>query len=110
MRDESLIKNYFNKGSILASGLRTIFLPDNPNELCDKTNLLLQKKRAGNNSNITKEGIVAIIDKWLEFKCLTPTQHKKKFKKSILYSICDYIRWTNISSSKYHKFFTYINV
>ena len=37
VRDKNLIKKYFNKRAILASGLKrsetTIFLPENPNEL-----------------------------------------------------------------------------
>ena len=39
--------------------------------------LLPQEKRAGNNSNIIKEENVAIIDKLLEYKSLTPSEHKK---------------------------------
>ena len=41
-RDRTLIKKYYIKRSILASGLRTVFLSENPDELCDKLKLLLQ--------------------------------------------------------------------
>ena len=33
---ESSYENYFIKRAILASGLRTIFLSENPNELCKR--------------------------------------------------------------------------
>ena len=59
----------------------TIFLSENPNKLCDKLNLLLQEERAGNSSNTINEEIVAIIDKVLEYKCITPTQLKKIIQK-----------------------------
>ena len=52
LRNRNLIKIYFNKINLLASGLRTIFHPEDPNELCDKLKLILQEKRVGNNSNI----------------------------------------------------------
>ena len=80
LRDRNLTKNYLRKRAILASGLRTIFLSEKLDGLFDKLKLL----RAGNNSNIFKGEIVAIIDKLLEYKGITPTQHKKKFFKFIL--------------------------
>ena len=42
--DKNLIKNYLNKRSILASGLKTIFFSKTPKELCDELKLLLQGK------------------------------------------------------------------
>ena len=42
----------------MASGISTIFLPENPNELCDRLKLLLQQKKAGKNSDIINEEIV----------------------------------------------------
>ena len=42
-RDKNLIKNYYNKRAILASGIsKIIFLSSDPNELCDRLNLLMQ--------------------------------------------------------------------
>ena len=35
-RDRTPIKNDYNKTNILASGLRTNFLTENPDELCDR--------------------------------------------------------------------------
>ena len=76
-RDKTLIK-LLNSPIIKASGIsKTIFLSSDPNELCDRLKLLLQEKHAGNNSNIIDEEIVAIIDKLLEYKCLSKKQHKQ---------------------------------
>ena len=80
-RDKNLIKNYYNKRAILESGIsNTIFLSSNPDESCKRFQLLIQEKRAGNISVIIIEGIVALVDNFLEYKCMTPNQHKKNFK------------------------------
>ena len=73
--DKSLIR-LFKSTAIMASGISTIFLPDNPNELCDRIKLLQQEKQAGNNTNRINEEIVAIADKLLEYKCISTKQHK----------------------------------
>ena len=76
-RDRTLIK-LLNSPTIKASGIsKTIFLSSDPNELCDRLKLLLQEKHGGNNSNLIDEEIVAIIDKLLEYKCLSKKQHKQ---------------------------------
>ena len=63
---------------VSASGVsKTIFLPSDPNELCDRLKLLLQEKDAGNNSDIINDEIVVIIDKLLEYKCITKKQHNQ---------------------------------
>ena len=62
---------------IVASGVTTIFLSENADELCNRLKLLLQEKHAGNNSDKINEEIVAIIDKLLEYKCITKKQHKQ---------------------------------
>ena len=46
-------------------------------KLCDRLKLLLQEKHAGNNSDIINEEIVAIVDKLLEYKCISKKQHKQ---------------------------------
>ena len=53
--DKNLLQNYYNKRAILASGLKTNFLSENPNELCKGLKLIIQEKR------IQK----LIIEKWL---------------------------------------------
>ena len=61
-----------------ASGLsKTIFLSSDPNELCDRLKLLFQEKHAVNNSGIINDEIVAIVDKLLEYKCISNKQHKQ---------------------------------
>ena len=79
IRDRKLIKLLKSPGLMVsASGVsKTIFLSSDPNELCDRLKLLLQEKHAGNNSDIINEEIVAIVDKLLEYKCITKKQHKQ---------------------------------
>ena len=62
---------------VSASGVsKTIFLSSDPNELCDSLKLLLEEKHAGNNSDIIDQENVAIVDKFLEYKCISKKQHK----------------------------------
>ena len=64
--------------TIWASGIsRTIFLSSDPNELCDRSKLLLQEKHGCKNSNLIDEEIVAIVDELLEYKCISKKQHKQ---------------------------------
>ena len=78
-RDGKLIKLLNSPGLMVsASGIsKTILLSSDPNELCDRLKLLLQEKQAGNNSDIINDEIIAIIDKLLEYKCITKKQHKQ---------------------------------
>ena len=78
-RDRTLIKLLKSPGLMVsASGVsKTIFLSSDPNELCDRLRLLLQEKHAGNNSDIINDEIVAIVDKLLEYKCISKKQHKQ---------------------------------
>ena len=78
-RDRSLIKLLKSPGLIVsASGVsKTIFLSSDLDELCDRLKLLLQEKHAGINSDIINDEIVVIIDKLLEYKCITKKQHKQ---------------------------------
>ena len=78
-RDRKLIKLLNSPGLMLsASGTsKTIFLSSDPNELCDRLKLLLQEKHAGNNSGIINDEIVAIVDKLLEYKCISKKQHNQ---------------------------------
>ena len=78
----SSILNILEWPAIMASGIsRTIILSSNPNELCDRLKLLLQEKQASNNSDIINDEIVAIVDKLLEYKCLSKKQHKQSLIK-----------------------------
>ena len=80
-RDKSIIK-LLKSPAIMASGIsKTIFLSSDPDELCNRLKLLLQEKHAGNNSDLNNEEIVAIVDKLLEYKCITKKQHKQILMK-----------------------------
>ena len=75
-RHTSIIK-ILESPATLASGIsKTIILSSDPNELGDRLKLLLQEKYAGNNSNLIDEEIVAVVDKVLEYKCISKKQHK----------------------------------
>ena len=66
-----------------ASGMsNTIFSSSDLDELCDKLNLLLQKKQAGSNSDIINGEIVAILDKLIDYKSISKKQHKQISTKS----------------------------
>ena len=76
-RHNSMIR-LLDQPAIMASGIsKTIILSSDPNELCDRLKLLLQEKHAGNNSNIINDEIIAIVDKLLEYKCISKKQHKQ---------------------------------
>ena len=72
------IKRLLESPAIMASGVsKTIFLSSDANELCDRFELLLQEKHAGDNSDIINDEIVAIVGKLLEYKCFSKKQHKQ---------------------------------
>ena len=79
IRDRKLIKLLKSPGLIVsASGVsKTMFLSSDPHELCDRLKLLLQEKHGGNNSDLINDEIVAIVDKLLEYKCISKKQHKQ---------------------------------
>ena len=82
-RDRTLIKLLKSPGVMVsASGVsKTIFLSSDPDELCNRLNLLLQEKHAGKKSGKIHEEIVAIVDKLLEYKCLSKKQHEQFLPK-----------------------------
>ena len=80
-RHTSIIK-ILESPAIMASGFsKTMFLSSDPDELCDRLKVLLQEKNAGNNSDIINDEIVAIVDKLLEYKCLSKKQHNQTLIK-----------------------------
>ena len=77
VRHNSMIR-LLDQPAIMASGIsKTIILSSDPNELCDRLKLLLQEKHAGNDSDIINDEIVAIVDKLLDYKCISKKQHKQ---------------------------------
>ena len=65
------------KSPVSASGISTLFLTSDTDELCDRITLLLQEKHAGNESDIFNDQIVAIVDKLFEYKCMSRKEHKQ---------------------------------
>ena len=81
VRHNSMVK-LLDQPAIMASGFsKTIILSSDPNELCNRLKLLMQEKHAGNNSDIINDEIVAIVDKLLEYKCISKKQHKQNLYK-----------------------------
>ena len=79
-RDKSF-KKLLKSPAIKTSGTSTIFVPYNPNEICDRLKYLLQEKQASKFLNIFNEKTVAIIDKLLEYKCIFKRLHEKMLSK-----------------------------
>ena len=77
IRHNSVVK-ILNSPAIMASGVSNILiLSSEPDELCDRLRLILQEKHAGNNSDLINDEIVAIVDKLLEYKCISKKQHQQ---------------------------------
>ena len=53
-----------------------VFLPSDPDELVDQIKLLYFEKFGGNDSFLLNEQIIAIVDKLLEYECITTNQHQ----------------------------------
>ena len=76
-RHNSMVR-LLNQPAIMASGFsKTIILPSDPNELCNRLRLILREKHGGNISILIDEEILAIVDKLLEYKCIFKKQHKQ---------------------------------
>ena len=75
-RDKSLIK-LLKSSAITASGISTMFLPSDPDKVCQRWKLLLQEKQTRNNSSIISDEVVAIVDKLSEYKCISKKQHNQ---------------------------------
>ena len=86
-RDRTLIKLVKSPGLMVSAwGVsKTIFLIPDPDELCNRLNLLVQEKQAGNNSDLFNQQVFAIVDKLLEYKCISKKQHKQIFLYVIYY-------------------------
>ena len=64
-----------SRSSTRSSTQHYIFLPSDPDELVDQLKLLFEKV-GGNDSFLINEQIIAIIDKLLEYECISPSQHQ----------------------------------
>ena len=65
----------------MVSGILTIILLSDPDELRDRLEILLQEKHAGNNSDIINKLIIAIVDKLLEYKSIIKKQPEQILNK-----------------------------
>ena len=103
IRHSSIIK-ILESPAIMASGIsRTIILSSDPNELCDRLKIILQEKPAGNNSDIINDEIVAIVDKLLEYKCISKKQHKQILIKYNLLQLLDFFIYKCLNKLKSMK-------
>ena len=68
------------------SGLVT-FLPENPDEICERLCMNMKEKQVQNDSKKFDDEIMAIIDKLSEYKLITPNQHKN-FQLNIVFYKC----------------------
>ena len=78
-RDRTVINLLKSPGLLISAfgNSNTIVLLSDPDELCDRLKLLLQQKQAGKNSNIFNDGIVVVLDKFLEYECLSKKRHNQ---------------------------------
>ena len=70
------INGEYSRSSTRSSTQQYIFLPSDPDELVDQLKLLYFEKVGGNDSFLINEQLIAIIDKLLEYECISPSQHQ----------------------------------
>ena len=82
-QDRTVIKLPKSQGLMVSASVvsKTMFLTSDPDELCDIVKLILQEKQVGNNSEIIKDEIFAIVDKILKYKCISKKQHRQLLTK-----------------------------
>ena len=87
IRDKTFIKLLKLLGLMVsAPGVsNTIILPSDPDKSYNRLTLLLQEKHAGINSNLINEEFIALVEKLLEYKCISKKQLRQKlFKCNLL--------------------------
>ena len=84
--DKTLIKVLKSPDFMIsAPGIsNAIFLLSDPNELCDRLNIIIPEEQSGNSSDLNNEKNIAIVDKLLEYNCIFKKQHKQVLIKSNL--------------------------
>ena len=98
-REKSMIK-LFKSPAITASGISTIILTFDPDELCPRIKIVVQEKQAGNKSELFIKEISAIVDTFLEYKCLSKKQHKQiSIKCNLLHEEISVITHINVITS-----------
>ena len=78
-RDGTLIKLLKSPGlMVFASGVsKTIFSSSDLDELWDVIRILMQEKQGAINSELINEEFIAIVDKLLQYQCISKKQHKQ---------------------------------
>ena len=79
-----------NSDILRSSTQQYIFLPSDPDELVDQLKLLYFEKVGGNDNPQLNEQSIAIVDKLLEYECISPSQHQNMqsyARSSTLFSI-----------------------
>ena len=86
IREKTFIKLLKSPGSMISASdiSNAKFLPSDFDEFWDRLTFLLQEKQTGNSSNIINEKITAIVDKLLEYKCITQKHYNQFLIKSNL--------------------------
>ena len=83
---KGLHNQYYQLGSGMPSYTRKlsrnhtsqyVFPPSDPDEIVDQLKLLYFEKLGGNDNPQLNEQIIAIVDKLLEYECITTNQHQK---------------------------------
>ena len=68
---------------VSASGVpKTTFLSPGLIEFSDRSKLILQEKQAGNDSDLINDELVAMVDKSIEYECISTKQQKQTLSKS----------------------------
>ena len=75
------IDNHQMGSGLIGEAIRTytnqyVFLTSDPDELVDQLKLLYFEKLGGNDNPQLKKQIIAIVDKLLEYECITTNQHQ----------------------------------
>ena len=89
---EDLHNQYYQLGCGLPSYARKlsrsytnqyVFVPSDPDELVDQLKLVYFEKLGGNDNPQLNKQIIAIVDKLLEYECITTNQHQNMISSII---------------------------
>ena len=67
-----------------------LFLLKVHQKICDRLLPMKQEKRSGNDTCRFDDEIVTMIDKLLEYKCLTPNEHEQNYVYLFYYKCLGY--------------------
>ena len=93
LRDRNLIRNYFNRRVLVASGLKrsegAISFSKKPNELCDRICLIIHEKHAAKDTKRFDDESLVMVDKLLEKNALLPVHTKMIWQTFHLWNFFD---------------------